>query len=285
MTERAVQATGTGIASGLLQSREDRVTAYGNDMTAAGESADVRSADRAGGPAGDVVLSVGHALAGVAMAGLAMVGGSAVGLVMLSRLSDRPGILEWLPWLLQLAVNTSQIAILAGLAIWAVGSRWSSALGLRLPKMGIGSWIGIGLALFVIKAASTITVNAAIGGVSVQTLESLKPFADTMTTRVAPLLLLAAAFGAVAEEVIFRGALSPALERTRLGFWGGAGIASILWAAAHPYYPLAALAALFVIGMTLSWVRRRTGSILPGMAWHVANNLLALGVMGAMLSA
>lgn len=202
--------------------------------------------------------------------------------VLFPRIAAVAEVPAWLPWSLQIGVSLLQIA---GLVLFAriAGVPLAGWLGLRWPAIGVGAWIGIIVALFLVKAGVAMIVNALFAGTSAETIESLRPFAETMATRIAPLLITAAILGAIVEELLFRGVLSPALEATRLGAFGGAVVASLLWAVAHYYYPAPALVVLVVIGVVLSHLRRRTGSILPGMAWHVANNVVALGVMAAAL--
>jgi hypothetical protein len=89
-------------------------------------------------------------------------------------------------------------------------------------------------------------------------------------------LVLAGIVAAIVEELVWRGWVSRTLERSPLGFWLGAIVASVLWAALHLYYPWTIQATLVVIGVALSWLRAKTGSIWPGAVWHVLNNVVAL---------
>jgi membrane protease YdiL (CAAX protease family) len=89
-----------------------------------------------------------------------------------------------------------------------------------------------------------------------------------------PLLLAVAAVAApIAEELLFRGALLP-----WLALWlrpaAAVGITSTLFAAMHYHYGIWVLGPL-LIGLVLSWVRLRTGRLLPCIALHMSVNLLA----------
>ncbi len=84
------------------------------------------------------------------------------------------------------------------------------------------------------------------------------------------------------EETIFRGFLLASLAKTRLGFWGAAAVSSGLWAMLHGYASSMA-AGLFVFGMLLSWMVRRTGSIWVSITLHaIWNGGVTLAIFAAM---
>lgn len=78
------------------------------------------------------------------------------------------------------------------------------------------------------------------------------------------------------EEFAFRGFLLSALAKTRLGFWGAALIANVLWTSLHGTYSWAGVVSVFVAGLILSWFVWRTGSIKPAIVTHAIGNLFAL---------
>ncbi len=78
------------------------------------------------------------------------------------------------------------------------------------------------------------------------------------------------------EELAFRGFLLSALAKTRLGFWGAALIANVLWTSLHGTYTWAGVASVFTAGLILSWLVWRTGSIKPAIVTHAIGNLFAL---------
>jgi membrane protease YdiL (CAAX protease family) len=177
--------------------------------------------------------------------------------------------------LIQLAVFFRAIRWLAGrdVLVWLVAP--THALGPRTFLAVIG-------AMFLIKVlavfATGLLLSPSKGGDIVQ---SLTPVVDIMKTPLWVVFLACGLIGAVAEELIYRGYLSRILEDS-CGFWAGAVVSALVWAAMHVYYPLSGQASLVVIGIGLSWMRMRTGSVYPGLAWHAANNALALIVMRAM---
>lgn len=86
----------------------------------------------------------------------------------------------------------------------------------------------------------------------------------------------AALLPAICEETAFRGLVLSGFER-----WGklaGGAVTTVLFAAFHlePY----GIPTYLVLGTLLAWLAWRTGSILPGIAAHAVNNLLALVQVG-----
>jgi membrane protease YdiL (CAAX protease family) len=88
---------------------------------------------------------------------------------------------------------------------------------------------------------------------------------------VAGSLLGAVIFAPLFEELVFRGALYGTL-RVKL-HWSLAAVASaLIFAAAHGY-GLAGFGSVLVSGLLWCWAYEKTGSLLPGMIAHAANNL------------
>ena len=79
--------------------------------------------------------------------------------------------------------------------------------------------------------------------------------------------------GPLIEEAFFRGFLLAALVQP-LGPFRAAVVASAVFSAAHA--SLAVVLPLFFVGLLLSWLYLRTGSLWPPFAAHAAQNLLAL---------
>ena len=78
----------------------------------------------------------------------------------------------------------------------------------------------------------------------------------------------------LAEEIVFRGAiLRSLLNAPRLSPWGAISISALMFALIH-MNPVQ-MPNAFVVGLLLGWMYWRTGSILPGMAYHWANNSVA----------
>lgn len=74
------------------------------------------------------------------------------------------------------------------------------------------------------------------------------------------------------EEMVFRGAILRSLLRQQ-PVWVAVAISSLLFAVAH--LNPAQMPHAFVVGLLLGWMYWRTGSILPGLAYHWTNNTVA----------
>ncbi|AHB50392.1 hypothetical protein W911_15710 [Hyphomicrobium nitrativorans NL23] len=81
------------------------------------------------------------------------------------------------------------------------------------------------------------------------------------------------------EEVTFRGFLLSALAKTRLGFWPAAAISAALWTALHAGYSWPGLVSVFLAGLGLSWIMKRTGSMRAVVIAHAVINAFALTVI------
>lgn len=77
----------------------------------------------------------------------------------------------------------------------------------------------------------------------------------------------------LAEEIVFRGAALHSLLASRLSPLAAIVISALLFAVAH--LNPAQMPHAFLVGLLLGWMYWRTGSILPGMAYHWANNSAA----------
>jgi len=79
------------------------------------------------------------------------------------------------------------------------------------------------------------------------------------------------------EELAFRGLAYSSLA-LRFGFWPAALISSLLWSGLH--LALGVLIVFTLEGVVLCWLRRRTGSVMPGVGIHGCWNALVSGVSG-----
>jgi membrane protease YdiL (CAAX protease family) len=82
----------------------------------------------------------------------------------------------------------------------------------------------------------------------------------------------------IAEEIVFRGYLFPALARWR-GPWLGALLGAAVFGAAHCLvYPPQLLPMMAMFGFAACMLFWFTGSLLPGIALHAINNALVTGI-------
>lgn len=78
----------------------------------------------------------------------------------------------------------------------------------------------------------------------------------------------------LSEEIVFRGAILRSLLRSsRLSVGGAIALSALMFSVIH--LNPAQLPHAFIIGLLLGWMYYRTGSILPGVAYHWANNSVA----------
>ncbi|MGE0849366.1 MAG: lysostaphin resistance A-like protein [Hyphomicrobiaceae bacterium] len=89
------------------------------------------------------------------------------------------------------------------------------------------------------------------------------------------LALLVVGIGApLSEELLFRGFLLSALARSQLGFAGGTIITTTWWTLLHWGYSAAGILEVFLIGLFLSWLLWRTGSLRVPIFCHALYNSL-----------
>jgi membrane protease YdiL (CAAX protease family) len=127
-------------------------------------------------------------------------------------------------------------------------------------------------AVFLICAAAAFSTivyvidrNAIVGDV--------KPFVGMIRSDGWPLLALAAVVGApLAEELTFRGFFYGVLAASPAGPTVAIIASSALWAALHASYSAYGLAAIFLIGLYLGWLRQKTGSLWPPVICHAVYN-------------
>jgi len=80
------------------------------------------------------------------------------------------------------------------------------------------------------------------------------------------------------EELTFRGFLLSALARSRIGFWPGAVLSTLIWTALHAGYSWPGLASVFLAGLGLSWIMKRTGSMRAVVVAHGVVNASSLSI-------
>lgn len=102
--------------------------------------------------------------------------------------------------------------------------------------------------------------------------------ADASTLAAVGVAILTCVLAPVAEEVLFRGYLFPAL-RNRIGLRWAVGATGALFGLIHAgSAPVGFLPPLAVFGALLCLVYVRTGSLYPCIALHCLNNSIAYGV-------
>lgn len=83
-------------------------------------------------------------------------------------------------------------------------------------------------------------------------------------------------FAPLVEEIVFRGAVLQSLLKGMPHPALAITVSAVFFAAVH--FNPAQMPHAFLIGLLLGWMYWRTGSILPGVAFHWANNTIAFAV-------
>jgi dihydropteroate synthase len=145
-----------------------------------------------------------------------------------------------------------------------------SLFGIAPPRR-IASSVGIFLALSVVAFIAAAVLDAIFG--------IAPPDHDTTFDGSTGYQLfqagLAVLFAPWIEETAVRGVLLGSLWR-RFGFWIAAPVSAFLWAGLH--FELFVLILFTMWGILLAWLRRRTGSLLPGIVVHGSWNALVVAL-------
>ena len=196
--------------------------------------------------------------------------------------------------------NLCSQALGFGGAVWLAIRLWDRSALQGLPGRSVGRNTSVLLIAILATVASGPLLMASYelngllipeGGLLERLFKPLEEMIEAMTAFLASgegvkrivILLSVAGLPAIFEELSFRGVLQPLLIRaTGSAFWGIA-LTAIVFSAIHfqfyGFLPRVLLGALF------GWLAHRTGSLIPGMAAHFANNALAavtLWVTGSM---
>ena len=196
--------------------------------------------------------------------------------------------------------NLCSQALGFGGAVWLAIRLWDRSALQGLPGRSVGRNTSVLLLAILATVASGPLLMASYelngllipeGGLLERLFKPLEEMIEAMTAFLASgegvkrivILLSVAGLPAIFEDLSFRGVLQPLLIRaTGSAFWGIA-LTAIVFSAIHfqfyGFLPRVLLGALF------GWLAHRTGSLIPGMAAHFANNALAavtLWVTGSM---
>lgn len=164
-----------------------------------------------------------------------------------------------------LLAATAADGVTAAGAIW-LASRIGYDLGVRIPR-----------ARFV---AAAVLVGVAAWYLGLQLVLAIDPPIDdhgltgvVETGGLVPRLLGLALWPALAEELVFRGALARGLA-ARSSWWVGVLGSAVVFAAYHVV--VAQMIGVLPIALALGVLAIRSGSVVPGMLAHLINNVIAL---------
>ena len=176
-----------------------------------------------------------------------------------------------------LAALQAVVVVLTLLACRRLGGRVGDVLALRKAPTGWRAYAGALLTMAALQSLLAVVQHFLLRH---DLLTDLRPFVGLVTGPSWPLAAAVLTIGApLSEELLFRGFLFGALAQSRLGSAGAALVSSAAWAALHAGYSLVGLAEVFTIGLLLSWLLWRTGSLRVTIFCHAVYNgvvLLAL---------
>jgi membrane protease YdiL (CAAX protease family) len=187
---------------------------------------------------------------------------------------DRARLWVWSRWMLVLWTLTG-----AGIALWLFEARGWGGLRLVVPR-GWRLWGAIGFV-----SALAIAYGRPIVRIARSKRRRRIQFGNPQVARIAPhtrselgwwlALSLTAGF---CEEFVFRGYLLWAFE-PKLGLWGAAGVALVIFVAAHAYQGVTGVVPVAIVGALLTLTVLAFQSLLPAMVLHavidVTQGLLA----------
>lgn len=171
-------------------------------------------------------------------------------------------------------LGTAHASLLVAILVLRRGAGAELGCTTAPPRWAWGAALA-GVPLFLALSASWAWVVELLGwGFEPQHLLSI--LADAPWSDRAVVLGYGALGAPLVEELMFRGFLLPPLQR-RAGDVGAIVAGGTLFGLVHMTDPFAVVP-LVALGVGLSWLRLRTGSIWPGVVVHVANNTIALVV-------
>jgi membrane protease YdiL (CAAX protease family) len=185
------------------------------------------------------------------------------------------------PALLAVVVVAQLAGLVAVLALLAVRGRLT--LGLLGPRRATGLDVAHGLAVGAGGLVAAYGLNALLAW-ALGADEPVEQVVVQELLRGGSAVVLAAiaavALAPVAEELLFRGLLFPAL-RGRIGVWPAAVVAGLVFTLAHSEVVVSqpvALAGLLVLGTLFAIAYERTGSLVVPIVAHATFNGASLGL-------
>ncbi|MFC7625197.1 CPBP family intramembrane glutamic endopeptidase [Microlunatus sp. GCM10028923] len=204
-----------------------------------------------------------------------------VGLAVMSLVGYGIPILLFRPLGIEGAVSGVLLALLSGTA-GMIGFAAAAAIRIReLGPFGVrktsGKWLLLGLAGGLVALLVKIIVMPALVsafGLATDTQDTYAAGASAGPLFVILMMLSLAVITPIGEELLFRGVLTTAL--LRYGPWIGVIGSSVIFALMHGINFV--LPAAVIVGLIAGELRRRSGSIWPGVIVHAVNNSITVVV-------
>lgn len=188
------------------------------------------------------------------------------------KLTQGQSLLEDKTALFLAVLSTLPVHLLTLALVWAVVTRFGKlpfwrAVGWSWSER-VGFWTSAGIAVLLLAAGLVFTWVA--GGEPTELDRLTRSSAATRIT----IALLAAVTAPLVEELVYRGLLYPALQRTMGKVWAVV-LVSLLFTLPHVpqyYNNLAVITVILVLSVTLTLVRAWTGRLLPCFIIHLVFN-------------
>ena len=178
----------------------------------------------------------------------------------------------------KLVVWPQFLLILAPAVIFSLIASRRPLRALRLNKVPL--WmplaaIALGICFHPTYVALGGLVNT-LYPLSEQAIAALKPLTEQMAAMPWVVLFIVIALTpAVCEEIAFRGFIFSGLSRGDR-HWGAVAITAVLFGASHGVLQQSICATL--MGVLLGYIAYRTGSVYPGIFFHLANNAMSVSL-------
>jgi hypothetical protein len=227
-------------------------------------------APRSGWPAWAVLpMAVGiFVLAGLAAAVVSLAYGALTGgTVPAPGESSQQMMLQLATWAAGLQIGV--IVLTLAVAGRSAASR-AGTLALVPPP---GGWGVLPVALLPLFAGTALWTAALLYWQPTVVFGDLRPFQELLHGEALWVMLPVICLGApLSEELLFRGFLFSGLAKTRLGLVGTSILTALLWTTLHVGYSIFGLLEVLGIGLYLSWVLVRTGSLWATIFCHAVYN-------------
>jgi membrane protease YdiL (CAAX protease family) len=171
-------------------------------------------------------------------------------------------------------------SLLTVLLAWAFARRHGAdpreIVALRPPALGVLGWVAVVAGFCLVIAGASAVLIRSLGIPDSSSGEVEKAVMQLSDDRLYGLVVAGVVIGApLAEEFVFRGQIFAALAQTRIGFVGSAIVTSAMWAALHISEPAPFVGLIFLMGLILSWLLVRFGSLWVTIVCHCAWNAIA----------
>lgn len=193
----------------------------------------------------------------------------------------REVMLQLAAWIVGLQLG---IVAFSWLAAGFFSTSRRDALALKPPA---GGWGVLPVALMPLFVGTAVWTGILVMWKPDAVAQDLKPFQEMLNGDARYLILAVICVEApLSEEFLFRGFLFSGLAKTRLGFVGTAILTTLLWTMLHAGYSMFGLVEVLGIGLYLSWLLVRTGSLWVTIFCHaIYNSVVALALLYVTLPA